>query len=88
VLIHGKTSAASTLTVMMLTKRDRNKIYEAVVSHSLDPAEFDLQDTGKEVSISQNSGSTFVFSLVYADPQFGDLLGVNLNRSAFLRSRY
>lgn len=46
----------------MLNKRERNKIYEAIVQSELDPAEFDLKDTGDKVVVSHNSGSTFEFS--------------------------
>lgn len=48
---------------MLLTKRDRNKIFEVIVSYELDPVEFDLQDTGKKVTITHSSGSTFTVSL-------------------------
>lgn len=43
----------------MLTKRERNKIYENIVRHDLDPAEFKLEDTGETVSVTHNSGSQF-----------------------------
>jgi hypothetical protein len=46
---------------MILTKRDRNQIYETIVTLKLDPAEFDLEDNGKKVVITHNSGSTFKF---------------------------
>lgn len=46
----------------MLTKRDRNRIYEAIVQSGLDPTEFDLSGTGNRVVITHNSGSTFEFS--------------------------
>jgi hypothetical protein len=48
---------------MMLNKRERNKIYEAIMKSNIDPAEFDLEDTGSRVIVSHNSGSTFEFSL-------------------------
>jgi hypothetical protein len=48
---------------MMLNKRERNKIYEGIAGRGLDPAEFDLEDTGNKVMITHNSGSTFEFSL-------------------------
>jgi hypothetical protein len=47
---------------MMLTKRDRNKIYEAIDLYGLDPARFNLEDTGDKVVITHNSGSTFEFT--------------------------
>jgi hypothetical protein len=57
-----KTSATSTLIAMMLTKRDRNKIYETITLNALDPAEFNLEDTDNKVLISHHSGATFEFS--------------------------
>jgi hypothetical protein len=47
---------------MMLSRRQRNQVYETIVKSELDPAEFDLEDTGAEVVITHNSGSSFKFS--------------------------
>jgi PHD/YefM family antitoxin component YafN of YafNO toxin-antitoxin module len=47
---------------MMLSKRESNTIYETIVKSQLDPAEFDLEDTGEKVVITHNSGSRFEFS--------------------------
>ena len=47
----------------MLSKRESNTIYETIVQSKLNPAEFDLGDTGEEVIITHNSGSIFKFSL-------------------------
>jgi len=47
---------------MMLTKRDRNKIYEAIELYGLDPGEFNLEDSGDKVTITHSSGSVFEFS--------------------------
>jgi hypothetical protein len=47
---------------MMLNKREKNKIYDAIVERKLDPAEFDLEDTDEKVVITHNSGSQFEFS--------------------------
>lgn len=46
---------------MMLTKRDRNRIYRTIEYEKFDPAEFELEDTGESVTITHNSGSTFEF---------------------------
>jgi hypothetical protein len=46
----------------MLNKREKNKIYDAIVERKLDPAEFDLEDTDEKVVITHNSGSEFEFS--------------------------
>lgn len=60
---------------MMLTKRERNKIYEEIAGRDLDPAEFDLEDTGEKVTITHNSGSRFEFSpiTVNSSPVFGPI---------------
>lgn len=47
---------------MMLNKRERNKIYESILTYSLDPREFALEDVGNAVTISHNSGAIFEFS--------------------------
>jgi hypothetical protein len=47
---------------MMLNKRERNRIYEAIVKRKLDPLEFSLEDTGDTVIITHDSSSTFQFS--------------------------
>jgi hypothetical protein len=59
----------------MLSKRERNTIYEAIVKRKLDPAEFDLEDTGDKVVVTHNSGSTFEFSpkTVNSHPVFGTI---------------
>lgn len=44
---------------MMLNKRERNRIYRAIEKKRIDPAEFELKDTGESVTIIHNSGSTF-----------------------------
>ena len=46
---------------MMLTKLDRNKIYEAITEGGLNPAEFKLTVTPANTVISHISGSTFEF---------------------------
>jgi integrase len=60
--MHYEFNLVSTLNLMMLSKRERNTIYETIVKEKLDPAEFDLEDTGDRVVITHNSGSTFEFS--------------------------
>lgn len=58
-----KTTAASTLTVMRLTRIERNQIFEAIAADNLDPAEYDLRERGDRVTITHtNSGSTFRFA--------------------------
>ncbi|HEV2175394.1 MAG TPA: hypothetical protein VGR71_17595 [Nitrospira sp.] len=54
---------------MMLNKWERNKLYEVILKSKIDPAEFDLEDTGSKVVISHNSGSTFEFSLNPTTPR-------------------
>jgi len=44
---------------MMLTKLERNRIYETIRRSGLDPAEFDLEGAGRNVTITHTSGSTF-----------------------------
>jgi hypothetical protein len=46
----------------MLSKRERNQLYETIVAEGLDPAEFSLEDKFFRVLITHNSGSTFKFS--------------------------
>jgi hypothetical protein len=46
----------------MLSKRERNQLYETIVTEGLDPAEFSLEDKFFRVVITHNSGSTFKFS--------------------------
>ena len=48
---------------MMLNKRESNKIYREIIGRKLDPAEFDLEDSGAKVLITHNSGSIFELSL-------------------------
>lgn len=62
VLSLGTSLLTSTLTVMLLTKLQRNKLYESIVNANLEPAEFDLKNTRKKVTITHSSGSTFKFS--------------------------
>ncbi len=66
VLSHSEISAASTLTVMALTRIERNQIYEAIAASNLDPAEcsinqYDLEPVTKVEIRHNNSGSTFEF---------------------------
>ncbi len=46
----------------MLTKLERNKIYDAIAGSGLDPAEFKLTVTSAKTVISHVSGSTFEFA--------------------------
>lgn len=65
VLYHGEISAASTLTVMALTRIERNQVYEAIAASALNPAECSLSESGGQATVKHNgSGSTFSFSPV------------------------
>lgn len=67
------TLAESTLTSMMLNKRQRNRIYETIKRGDVDPAEFNLEDTGNNVVITHDSGSKFEFSR-RAGPDIYDII--------------
>jgi hypothetical protein len=63
----------STLTVMMLGKLGRNKVYEAIAESGFDPAECELMLTDDKALITHESGSTFEFGRDYRkmrDPIF------------------
>lgn len=72
-LFPGKTLLMSTLTVMMLGKVGRNKVYEAIAESGLDPAECELVLADDKALITHESGSTFEFERDYRrmrDPIF------------------
>jgi hypothetical protein len=48
--------------VMMLGRLERNKLYRAIEESSLDPSEFKLTTDEAAVTITHNSGSSFVFA--------------------------
>jgi hypothetical protein len=52
----GKILLTSTLTVMMLTKLERNQIYEAITQGGIDSAEFKFMVT-EETVVSHENGS-------------------------------
>lgn len=78
--------SASTLALMVLTKLERNQVFEAIAVSDLDPAEFSLNDSDRTVTITHNSsGSTFSFwesvgrssfQIEYAVADDGDYMGV------------
>lgn len=47
---------------MTLDKLERNQFYDSIINAELEPAEFNLKDTGNKVTITHSSGSTFKFS--------------------------
>jgi hypothetical protein len=53
-----KTSAASNLTVMALTRIERNQLFKAIAASALDPAECSLVDIGSKVLINHNRSSS------------------------------
>jgi hypothetical protein len=48
----------------MLTRRDRNKLYEIIRAWRLDPTDLSLAENGNIVRVTHRSGSTFVVSLI------------------------
>ena len=52
---------ASTLTDMLLNKRERNRLYQIIEEANFDPGEFDLENQDGEATLSHNSGSRFEY---------------------------
>jgi hypothetical protein len=53
---------------MMLSKGERNKIYQPITGSGYAPTEFHLEDYGNKVTIAHASGARFEFSLVDKSP--------------------
>lgn len=66
-----KVLAASTLTLMLLlTKLQRNMLYEAIAEIGLDPAQCRLETVEDILAIEHNSGSRFAAVLITPESRF------------------